>query len=115
MRPALAALALALAAGTLGSAQPAANLRFEVVYPAGAGEPITGRVYVMISRTGETEPRLQIGRTGPPFFGRDVEGLKPGDAGIIDATDLGSPVPSLRDLPPGDYFVQGFVNIYYEF
>ena len=30
-------------------------------------------------------------------------------------TDLGTPVASLNDLPPGDYFVQGFVNVYSEF
>lgn len=28
----------------------------------------------------------------------------------FDMTNLGTPVASLRDLPPGDYFVQGFVN-----
>jgi len=37
--------------------------RFEIVVPAGLrDEPITGRVYVMIARTDEREPRLQIGR-----------------------------------------------------
>ena len=50
-----------------------------------------------------------------PFFGRDVEGLAPGECGIIDGTDLGSPLESLTDLPAGDYFVQGMVNIYTEF
>ena len=34
---------------------------------------------------------------------------------IIDATDLGSPVVSLADIPPGEYWVQGFVNVYSEF
>ena len=29
--------------------------------------------------------------------------------------DLGSPLPSVRDIPPGDYYVQGFVNIYSAF
>ncbi len=93
-----------------------AEQRFEVSFPSAAhAESVTGRIYVMISRTALREPRLQIGRTGVPFFGRDVENLLPGEPGIIDATDLGSPVSSLRDIPPGDYFVQGFVNIYSEF
>jgi hypothetical protein len=78
-------------------------------------EPITGRVYFMLSRTGDREPRLQIGRTGVPFFGRDVERLKPGTAAVIDESDLGSPVDSLKDIPPGEYYVQAFVNIYSEF
>ena len=83
--------------------------------PSVKKEPITGRVYFMVARTDEREPRLQIGRTGTPFFGRDVENLAPGQAAIIDATDLGTPVASLKDLPPGDYFVQAFVNVYSEF
>ncbi len=91
-------------------------LRFEISVPASVHpEPITGRVYVMISRTAEREPRLQIGRTGVPFFGRDVERLKPGAMAVIDGTDLGSPVERLDDIPPGEYFVQAFVNVYSEF
>ncbi len=78
-------------------------------------EPVTGRVYFMVARSGDREPRLQIGRTGTPFFGRDVEKLAPGQAAVIDATDLGTPVTSLKDLPPGDYVVQAFVNVYSEF
>ena len=97
-------------------AQEAAPLRFEISFPATAHvEPVTGRVYVMISRNNDREPRFQIGRTGVPFFGRDVERLAPGQAAVIDETDLGSPVSSVRDIPPGDYYVQAFVNIYSEF
>lgn len=116
------------------SARKAQPLRFEISFPAAAhAQPITGRVYVMIARpgggaapnaapgvpsapgAGDREPRLQIGRTGSPFFGRDVEKLAPGQAAIIDATDLGTPVASLRDIPAGDYLVQAMVNVYSEF
>ena len=76
---------------------------------------MTGRVFVMISRTSDREPRLQIGRNGAPFFGRDVEGLKPEQPAVIDATDLGSPVSSLTEIPPGEYYVQAMVNVYSEF
>ena len=92
------------------------KLRFEVTYPAAANAgPITGRVYVMLSRTNEREPRLQIGRLGVPFFGRDVERVGPGQPAVVDATDLGHPVWDMRDVPAGEYFVQGFVNVYSEF
>jgi len=133
-RCAAASFAALLIAGTLAAAadapagrpdapsapavqrKPAPALRFEVSYPAAANPgPITGRVFVMIARKGQPEPRLQIGRTGVPFFGRDIEALAPGKAAVIDATDLGSPIESLKDLPAGDYAVQGFVNIYSEF
>ncbi len=89
---------------------------FEITVPASAhADAITGRAYVMIARTATREPRLQIGRTGEPFFGRDIEQLQPGDIATIDASDLGWPVTSLKDLPAGEYYVQGFVNVYSEF
>jgi hypothetical protein len=92
------------------------GLRFEITFPASAhAGPITGRAYVMIARQNTDEPRLQIGRTGVPFFGRDIEKLGPGQAVAIDESDLGSPIASLRDLPAGDYFVQAFINVYSEF
>jgi hypothetical protein len=107
-RLALAGLALAGCA--------LADTRFEISYPAAANAgPVTGRVYVMISRTSQVEPRLQVGRVGVPFFGRDVQKLAPGQSAVIDASDLGTPVESLKDLPAGDYFVQGFVSVYSEF
>ena len=99
------------------SADDATNpLRFEVSFPRDTHPAaITGRVFVILSQTPNREPRLQVGRTGVPFFGRDVEGLTPGVSVAIDATDLGSPVETLRDLPPGTYFVQAMLNVYSEF
>lgn len=92
------------------------NLAFRLSYPETVHDgPLTGRAYVMLSRTNEKEPRLQVGRTGVPFFGRDFEDLEPGETIAIDTTDLGSPVGSLAEIPSGDYFVQGFINIYAEF
>ncbi len=93
-----------------------ADTRFAISYPASANAgPITGRVYVMISKTSETEPRLQVGRVGVPFFGHDVKKLSPRQSAVIDESDLGSPVESLKDIPAGDYFVQAFVSVYTEF
>ena len=92
------------------------QVRFQISFPQSVhSDPITGRVYVMITRSGETEPRFQVRNTGIPFFGRDVERLAPGEPVVIDHTDLGYPVRNLTDIPPGDYFVQAFVNIYAEF
>jgi hypothetical protein len=113
----LSALLVASAdAQARGTHAPGRGVRVEITVPPSVrSEPVTGRVYVMVARTSDREPRLQIGRTGTPFFGRDVEMLPPGRAAIIDASDLGSPVESLKDIPAGDYFVQGFVNLYSEF
>jgi len=71
----------------------------------------------MVTRTVDKvpEPRLQIGRTGVPFFGRDVERLQPESIVSIDASDLGTPIDSIADIPAGDYFVQAMVVVYTEF
>ncbi len=109
-----------LAAGTVFVPTPAfaqsSATHFEISFPPSAhAGPITGRAFVMIARNQDREPRLQIGRSGVPFFGRDVENLAPGEVAVIDATTLGTPLESLNDLPAGDYFVQGFMNVYSEF
>lgn len=107
----------AAAAKKKGTAPASASgLRFEVTFPAAAHVgPITGRVFVMVSRENDREPRLQVSRIGVPFFGRDIDQLKPGQAAIIDGSDLGSPLETLADLPAGEYFVQAMISVYSEF
>ncbi|MGH9482423.1 MAG: alpha/beta hydrolase-fold protein, partial [Terriglobales bacterium] len=92
--------------------------RFELSFPASAhAGPVTGRVFVFVSRSERPEPRLQAsGYTGrSPFFGADVDGLAPGQAAVVDATAPGFPVTSLAQLPAGDYYVQGLLNVYTRF
>lgn len=91
--------------------------RLEITFPTSVrAAPVTGRVYVIITRNDKKEPRLQLDQVdGIPFFGRDVQNLAPGAVAVIDDTDLGFPVDHLRDIPPGDYYVQAFVNVYSEF
>ena len=106
------ALAIVLAVTALTARQPTTGPRVEISFSASArGEAVTGRVYVAISRTNDRPPIQQADSTGSPLFGRNVEALKPGAAAVIDATDLGHPVASLRDVPAGDYWIQPFVNV----
>ncbi|MFQ5753341.1 MAG: hypothetical protein ACE5HI_15225, partial [bacterium] len=99
------------------SAQNQLGLKFEISFTSKAHpEAITGRVYVIVARNKDIEPRFQTRRSASaPFFGKDVESLKSGEAAIIDKDVLGFPLNSIMDIPPGDYYVQGFVNIYTEF
>ena len=93
-----------------------AETRFEISYAASASAgPLTGRVFVMISRDAQREPRLAVGRIGVPFFGRDIEKLAAGSSAVIDAGDPGTPVEGLRGIPAGEYTVQAVINIYSEF
>lgn len=94
------------------------KLRFEITFPADLHpEPITGRLFVMVTANEDREPRLQAGswQTSVPFFGLDVESWEPGQTVVIDETVLGYPPKSLRDIPEGNYSVQGLVNIYTRF
>lgn len=93
----------------------AAESRFEVSYPAGlVSGAITGRVFVVISKNNRVEPRLQAGSYGGsvPFYGLDVNALKPGDNAVIDTSVLGFPVDNLNQLPAGEYYVQAVLNVY---
>lgn len=94
------------------------KLQFKLSFPASIHpEAITGRVFVMITKTEAREPRLQAGSWSGsvPFFGKDVEQMRPGEVVIIDEKVLGYPPNNLGEIPAGDYFVQGLINIYTEF
>ena len=107
-----------LAIAALPARAAGSPLRFEVSFPASVhAQPITGRVFVIITQDESKEPRLQIGWPSetPPLFGVDVEQLKPGEPALIDASTYGFPVVSLKDLPAGDYSVQALLNVYTEF
>jgi hypothetical protein len=104
---------------TLAAAQrPTRGVRFAIAVPAALRpEPLTGRVFVVLSRDPDPEPRLQAGswRSSVPFFGVDVHQLPAGSPAIIDGHTLGFPVKSLRDLAAGDYYVQALVSVYTQF
>ena len=78
-------------------------------------QPVTGRVYVAVSRDADKPPIEEADVTGVPLFGHDVAALAPGKTVAIDASDFGAPLASLRQLPAGDYWMQPFVNVYTEF
>ncbi|KPK73025.1 MAG: hypothetical protein AMJ79_15385, partial [Phycisphaerae bacterium SM23_30] len=115
-----------LIAGVLGLSSCAAGpqvvggggegLRFEVSFPPEYSEgELTGRMFVVITRDGQREPRSQVGRYGPQLLGIDFEQLKPGEKVVIDEGTLGYPIESLRDLPAGEYYVQALLNKYTRF
>lgn len=116
----MAVLGIVAAASAGGCAKAAAAplpVRFELSFPAELrSQPITGRVFVTISRTNSTEPRLQAGgMTSVPLFGADVDQWAPGRMMAIDASVLGYPLRSLSDIDAADYYVQAVVNIYSQF
>jgi enterochelin esterase-like enzyme len=90
--------------------------RVEIVFSKEArAEPVTGMVYVAISRDNRRPPVEETSPTGVPLFSHVVEALAPEAVATITADDRGHPVKSLRDLPAGEYWMQPFVNVYTRF
>jgi hypothetical protein len=100
--------------------------------------PVNGRAYVIVTRDSAREPRRQVGVAGVPLWGVDVHDWRPGtsvvladaprgpdgggggaaggspgayDTGVV----AGYPLDRIAELPAGDYYVQGFVNVYTTF
>ena len=112
-----AAFLIALAASMVVAqthTRTAASAGFEISYAGSLDQgPITGRVFVIISKNNRTEPRLQAGSYAgsAPFLGVDVSALRPGQNAVINGSTLGYPM-NLQALPAGDYYVQALLNVY---
>jgi hypothetical protein len=80
--------------------------------------PVDGRIFVIVSRENDREPRLGTGVTGNPLWGIDVDDMRAGDTRSIVANAAGfrgHPLDTLDELPPGDYYAQAFLNVYTTF
>ena len=109
----VAVVVTVMGAPRTGSAQ---TVRLSFTASASAST-VTGRAFLFVSRTDRTEPRQQAGalRGSEPFFGVDVDGLKPGENVTFDRSVAGFPLSSLDRLPAGDYYVQGLILPYSQF
>ena len=100
---------------TRAASQP----RFYVSFSSDVSStPLDGRVYVIIATTNEPEPRNQILENevhSQQIFGIDVDGLAPGQDAVISDDALGYPTAEFRDIPAGEYWVQGVLNKYTTF
>jgi hypothetical protein len=99
--------------------QQTAGPEFSVTLPhESSTEPLDGRLFVLLSTDGSEEPRMQINLSVKTqlLFGVDVDGLKPGGTITVnDQNAYGYPIKHLRDLPPGEYFVQALFHRYETF
>ena len=108
-------------AGALPASLPnaaSAELRFAVSFPAERSRtPLGGRLLLLISTDGTSEPRFQVsdGPNTQLVFGVDVDGLAPGAEAVVDASAFGYPLRSLAGLPRGEYYVQALLHRYETF
>lgn len=102
---------LGFGAVVLGLVGVAAGQRIEVTLPSA----LHGHLILIIAKSAEDEPRMQMTEDyrSAQAFGVDVDG-KSGPV-VVDAATVGYPRRSLKDLDPGDYFVQGVFNVYEQF
>jgi len=108
---------LLLSLGTALATDSATGPRFEVSFPVTLHRrPITGRLFLLMSRRAEPEPRLQsMWFNSPEIVAIDVKQLMPGQSVVVDSNLLGTPLRSLKEFPAGDYYVQAVLNVYTEF
>jgi len=112
------ATAAAVAAVGVESGAAPARLRVQLsVSSSQSSAPLDGRMLLLLSTDARTEPRFQVsdGDRTAQIFGVDVEGLRPGQDALVDADVLGYPVPTLSDIKPGEYWVQGLMHVYETF
>ena len=90
---------LAALAGDLSSP---ARFEFEVTFNKELSAPAKdGRLFVVLARTNNPEPRFTLGRTGldaPEALARDVKGFAPGATVSVDQTAFAFPLTNLSAL-----------------
>ena len=100
------------------AAQATLPPQFSVTFPASLHkQPLQGRLYIMLSKNGKSQPRFQINdsiRTGE-IFATQCNAWRPGQAVIVGDHALGYPIENLRNIPAGHYFAQALFNVYTSF
>jgi hypothetical protein len=107
-------LALAVLLFPLAAAAQSFSVTFQKEVSA---ERLDGRLLLILSTDQSDEPRNQIDDTprSQIVFGLTVDGWQAGAPAVIDASAWGYPIRSLKDVPPGNYFVQVVLNKYETF
>ncbi len=83
----------------------------------GPGQPqpeYDGRVLVVLTKDGTSEPRFQANRsnTSAQVFGVDAQAMRAGQAVSISNEVTGYPLETMREIPNGRYFVQAILHKY---
>ena len=114
-----------LVVGCSGPEDPV--IQFEITLSEAAAEqiadlglevPIVGRAFAIVSRDTEREPRLSTGVTGVPLWGVDVRDFRAGSRALIadgEESVRSYPLATTSEIPPGEYAVQAFLNVYTTF
>ena len=82
-----------------------------------SAEPLDGRLLLCLSTDPSEEPRFQISLAVKTqmVFGMNVDQWQPGQTVQVDAGARGYPVRAVKDIVPGEYYVQAVLNRYTTF
>jgi hypothetical protein len=103
---------------SVSSAASGSGSKFEIAFPRErSAQPLDGRLLLLLSTDPSEEPRMQINISPNTqmVFGIDVDGLAPDSIAVVDAEAYGYPVRSLRDVKPGEYYIQAVLHRYETF
>jgi len=116
--PSLIIILIFLLSGRSIGGNQAAELRFGISFTKEQSRtPLAGRVLLMVSIDPSREPRFQISDSPNTqlIFGIDVDRLKPGEIAVVDRSVFGYPLPSISEIPVGEYWVQALFHRYETF
>ena len=111
----LKTLAKLATAGLAVLATSAGAETFRVTIPSTAAKgPFDGRVILILTPDGSTEPREQVvpGVKAAQIFGVTIDGLTAGQSAEIDTSTFGYPEENLKQVPAGHYYVQAVLHRY---
>ena len=92
---------------------PENALQVSAVLPETLAPGVTaGRLFIYFASTTQSEPRFQ---SNTSLFGIDAHNVKASQSLQVPLTTAGAPEQTLRDLAPGDYYVQAVFNVLTEF
>ncbi len=99
------------------ASSPGREFALTILAERSGGRPLDGRMLLLLSTDPAAEPRMQISLSPNTqmVFGVDVDSLSPGQIVTVDERSYGYPVKSLRDVKPGEYFVQAVFHRYETF
>ncbi|MGA8145919.1 MAG: hypothetical protein WB987_18680 [Candidatus Acidiferrales bacterium] len=117
----LTAVLIVFVAPLAAQTGPAKPLVFEISFPKELSvTAVDGHVLLIISKDDGQGPRRDSfgvveGIESQQAFGVDVDAWQPGAIARVDASTLGYPLESLRELVPGEYTVRAVLNVYETF
>jgi hypothetical protein len=107
-------MTVALSTNSVAAPGKAPEFALSIPTERSGGHPFDGRMLLLLSTDPSAEPRMQISLSPNTqiVFGVDVDSLPPGQIVTVDENAYGYPVRSLRDIKPGEYFVQAVFHRY---